>query len=56
MICTYVENMVVGTDLDGEFEQYSLKYDESSMKVRFAAYFKLGCQIVYPDLVVRFAI
>jgi hypothetical protein len=56
MICTYVENMVIGTDLDGEFEQYSLKYDESSMKVRFAAYFKMGCQIVYPDLVVRFAI
>jgi hypothetical protein len=56
MICTYVENMVVGTDLEGEDEQFTLSYDESSMKVRFNTNFKFGCQIVFPEFVVRFAI
>ena len=56
MICTYVENMVVGTDLEGEEESFTLSYDDSSMKVRFNTNFKFGLQIVYPEFVVRFAI
>lgn len=49
-----VSNMHLGTDLEGEDEQFKLKYAEEAEEVRFKAAFKLGVQVAFPDEIVEF--
>lgn len=49
-----VSNMHLGTDLEGEDDKFSLKYNDTDENVRFKAHWKLGVQIGIPSEIVVF--
>lgn len=49
-----VSNMHLGTDLEGEEDQFSIKYAEEAEHVRFKAHWKMGVQIGIPSEIVVF--
>lgn len=49
-----VSNMHLGTDLEGEDEEFKLWYSQDQDEVRFKCAFKLGVQIALPKEIVEF--
>lgn len=49
-----VSNMHLGTDLEGEEDQFSIKYNDTDENIRFKAHWKLGVQIGIASEIVRF--
>ena len=54
IVCSYLGNFFLGTDLLSDEEQFSIFYARENDEVRSIAAFKCGVQIAYPDLVVDF--
>jgi hypothetical protein len=54
IVCSYLGNFHLGTDLLSDEEQFSIFYARENDEVRSIAAFKCGVQIAYPDLVVDF--
>ena len=54
IIACSVDNMVIGTDLIGEEEEYKLWHSQDNDEVRFRSTFKLGTQFARPAEVVYF--
>ncbi len=51
---TYQGNFFFGTDLLNDEEQFNMWYSVDNDEVRFSAFFKMGVNLAYPDLVVQF--
>lgn len=49
-------NYYVGTDLSGEEEQFEFWYSKDDQNTKFAAKFKMGTQIAFPDRIVEFTL
>jgi hypothetical protein len=47
-------NFYMGTDLVNDYENFSLFYSNDNQEVRFVAKFKVGCEVAFPEFVVRF--
>lgn len=56
LIAYQKENLVVGTDLEGEEEQYDMWYSRDDDVVKFSAKWKLGTQIQIPEQIVEFTL
>jgi hypothetical protein len=54
IVCSYLGNFHLGTDLLSDEEQFSIFYARENDEIRSIAAFKCGVQIAYPDLVVDF--
>ena len=54
IVCSYLGNFHLGTDLLSDEEQFSIFYARENDEVRSIAAFKCGVQLAYPDLVVDF--
>jgi hypothetical protein len=54
IVCSYLGNFHLGTDLLSDEEQFSIFYARENDEIRSIAAFKAGVQIAYPDLVVDF--
>jgi hypothetical protein len=54
IVCSYLGNFFLGTDLLSDEEQFSIFYARENDEVRSIAAFKCGVQIAWPDLVVDF--
>lgn len=51
---TYLENMYLGTDLEGDYEKFMFWYSEDNAEFRLKVEFNAGVQIAFPDLVVKY--
>lgn len=51
---TYLENVFLGTDLEGDSEKFMFWYSEDNSEFRLKVEFNLGVQIAFPDLVVKY--
>lgn len=47
------EYTFIGTDLENEFEQFSLEYAKEARKIRFICEFKLGIQYAFGSLIAK---
>lgn len=47
-------NMFMGTDLEGDFEEFEMFWAREAREVRYAAAFKVGVQFAYPAEIVNF--
>lgn len=54
MILTPASNIVFGTDLERDYNDFRLWYSLDSQIEKFAAKWKQGVKFIYPDFVVRF--
>ena len=54
IVCSYLGNFHLGTDLLSDEEQFSIFYARENDEIRSIAAFKAGVQIAWPDLVVDF--
>lgn len=52
MFLTYPENIVVGTDLTSELDQFEVFYDRTKKSVIGSGAWKIGAQIAHPEYVV----
>ena len=48
---SYLENMYLGTDLEGDSEQFVFWYSEDNSEFRLKVEFNAGVQVAYPDFV-----
>jgi len=53
MFFTYATNLVMGTDLVNDFEDFRVWWSQDDQEVKYTFQGKLGFQIAYPDFVVR---
>lgn len=51
-----VSNMWMGTDLQNDWEQWTLMWAEEAQEVRFIDKFKLGVQVGYPNEITKFTL
>jgi hypothetical protein len=51
-----LSNLFLGTDLLNEEEKFSIFFAMEADEVRFAAEFKMGCNVAFPDEIVKVAI
>jgi len=49
-------NYYAGTDLAGEEEQFEFWYSKDDQNTKFAAKFKMGTQVAFPDRIVEFTL
>lgn len=54
IVCTYLGNLFVGTDLLSDEEQFSIWHSRDNDSIRYQAAFKLGTNFAYPDFMVDF--
>jgi hypothetical protein len=47
-------NMFMGTDLEGDFEEFKMFWAQEAMEVRYHMAFKCGVQFAYPSEIVNF--
>lgn len=55
MFVIQAKNMVLGTDLENEWEQYKMWFSDDDDKLKFYARWKEGVQIVFPSEVAQYA-
>jgi hypothetical protein len=51
-----LSNMFLGTDLLGEQERFEIFMAKEADEIRFVSEFKMGCNIAFPDQVVKFVL
>jgi hypothetical protein len=51
---SYLENMFLGTDMEGDSEKFMFWYSEDNSEFRLKVEFNLGVQVAFPDLVVKY--
>lgn len=51
---SYLENMFLGTDLEGDYEKFMFWYSEDNAEFRLKVEFNAGVQIAFPDFVVKY--
>lgn len=51
-VCTYLENLYLGTDLENSQEVFKFWFDENDDLFKLKILFNLGTQVAFPDLVV----
>ena len=51
-----LSNLFLGTDLLNEEEKFEIFFAKEADEVRFAAEFKMGVNIAFPDEIVKFVI
>ncbi|MFI8379611.1 hypothetical protein [Leeuwenhoekiella sp. NPDC079379] len=56
MIMASAENMVIGTDLENDEEQFSIRYSEEEFVVKYHANFKKATQVAFPEEIVEFTL
>jgi hypothetical protein len=54
IVCTYLGNLFVGSDLLSDEEQFSIWHSRDNDSIRWQAAFKLGVNFAYPDFMVDF--
>ena len=54
IVCTYLGNLFVGSDLLSDEEQFSIWHSRDNDSIRYQAAFKLGTNFAYPDFMVDF--
>lgn len=51
---SYLENMFLGTDLQGDSEKFEFWYSQDNSEFRLKIEFNAGVQVAFPDLVVKY--
>jgi len=54
MVLSTTSNMVFGTDLLNDSEDFKIFYSEDDDIVKFRAKFKMGVQVAFPEFIVDF--
>lgn len=55
IIATYAPNLAFGTDSEADLEGGKLWYSEDDDELKIRVKWKAGCQVYFPDLIVRYA-
>lgn len=56
IVASRISNLFIGTDMLDEQDKFNIFYDQSDDVVKYVARFKYGCQIAFPDEVVKFIV
>lgn len=51
---TYLENVYLGTDLEGDAEKFLFWYSEDNSEFRLKVEFNAGVQVAFPDFIVKY--
>lgn len=51
LVSSFGDNFVIGTDLEGEEDDFRIWYSKDSQEVRTKVSYKLGVQVVFPSLI-----
>ena len=51
---TYLENMYLGTDLEGDYEKFKFWYSEDNAEFRLKVEFNAGVQVAFPNMIVEY--
>jgi hypothetical protein len=54
IFASQLSNLFVGTDLEGEEDQFEIFWAKEAREVRFAAEFKMGTQLAFPTQIVSY--
>ena len=54
IVCTIPENLVYGTDLANEYEQYKIWYSQDDDNIKLSVKWKSGCQVAFVGEVVTY--